>query len=113
MRGLTDIKMIVVEESSYFDTSQIQGARETIEILGKIKSNNCTVRIPPGTRPMDPMDQIKAEPEDKCIYKRMFLSYKTGLDKIYTHKEIQLQKSMSKGMKRYCQRRKKEEEKSK
>jgi hypothetical protein len=44
MRGLTDIKMIVVEESSYFDTSQIQGARETIEILGKIRSNNCTVQ---------------------------------------------------------------------
>lgn len=31
MRGLTDIKMIVADESSYFDTSKIQEARETIE----------------------------------------------------------------------------------
>lgn len=38
------------------------------------------------------MDQIKQEPEDQCIYKRMFLSWKTGLNKIYTEKEIELQR---------------------
>ena len=101
--------MIVVEESSYFDTSQIHGARETIERYWA-KSDPTIVLC---STPARLMDQIKAEPEDKCIYKRMFLSYKTGLGKIYTHKEIQLQKSMSKGMKRYWQRRKKEEEKPK
>jgi hypothetical protein len=104
--------MIVADESSYFDTSQIQEARETVERYWA-KSDPTIVLCSTPARPMDLMDQIKAEPEDKCIYKRMFLSYKTGLGKIYTHKEIQLQKSMSKGMKRYWQRRKKEEEKSK
>ncbi|MPZ06638.1 MAG: hypothetical protein GEU26_09525 [Nitrososphaeraceae archaeon] len=103
--------MIVADESSYFDTSQIQEARETVERYWA-KSDPTIVLCSTPARPMDPMDQIKAEPEDKCIYKRMFLSYKLDWAK-YTYRELLLQKSMSKGMKRYWQRRKKEEEKSK
>jgi hypothetical protein len=83
MRGLTDIKMIVADESSYFDTSQIQEARETIERYWA-KSDPTIVLCSTPARPMDLMDQINAEPEDKRIYKRMFLSYKTGMGKIYT-----------------------------
>jgi hypothetical protein len=103
--------MIVADESSYFDTSQIQEARETVERYWA-KSDPTIVLCSTPARPMDLMDQIKAEPGDKCIYKRMFLSYKLDWAK-YTHRELLLQKSMSKGMKRYWQRRKKEEEKSK
>lgn len=83
MRGLTDIKMIVADESSFFDINQIQEARETIERYWT-KSNPTIVLCSTPSRPNDLMDQIKQEPEDQCIYKRMFLSYKTGLGKIYT-----------------------------
>lgn len=55
--------MIVADESSYFDTSQIQEARETVERYWA-KSDPTIVLCSTPARPMDLMDQIKAEPED-------------------------------------------------
>jgi hypothetical protein len=34
--------------------------------------------------------KIEREPEDTCLYKRLFLDYTYGLDKIYTREEIAL-----------------------
>ena len=34
-------------------------------------------------------EQIEKEPEDKCLYRRLFLDYTCGLDRIYTPKEIE------------------------
>ena len=34
-------------------------------------------------------DQIEKEPEDKCLYKRLFLDYTHGLNRIYTPEEIE------------------------
>src|SRR3954452_7659614 len=34
-------------------------------------------------------ESIEKEPEETCIYKRLFLDYTYGLDKIYTREEIQ------------------------
>lgn len=75
MRGLTDIKMILADESSFFDMNQIQEARETIERYWA-KNNPIIVLCSTPSRPGDLMDLIKQEAEDECIYKRMFLSYK-------------------------------------
>ena len=35
------------------------------------------------------MESIKKEPEETCIYKRLFLDYHYGLGKIYTKEEIE------------------------
>ena len=41
-------------------------------------------------------EKIEREPENTCLYKRLFLDYTYGLDKIYTREEIALaQKSPS------------------
>ena len=34
-------------------------------------------------------ERIEQEPEETCIYKRIFLDYTYGLDKIYTREEIE------------------------
>jgi hypothetical protein len=34
-------------------------------------------------------ESIEKEPEETCIYKRLFLDYTYGLDKIYTRQEIE------------------------
>ena len=34
-------------------------------------------------------ERIEREPEDTCLYKRLFLDYTYGLDKIYTREEIE------------------------
>ena len=88
---MTDIKMIVCDEASYFDLSQIQEARETIERYIAISRPTIVLCSTPN-RPLELMEQIRQEPEDKCIYKRMYLSYDVGLGKIYTQQEIELQK---------------------
>ena len=35
------------------------------------------------------METIKKEPEHTCIYKRLFMDYHYGLNKIYTVQEIE------------------------
>ena len=45
MRGLTDIKMIVCDEASFFDESQINETRDIDRaILVKIESYHCVER---------------------------------------------------------------------
>ena len=34
-------------------------------------------------------DSIEKEPEETCIYRKLFLDYKYGLDRIYTKQEIE------------------------
>ena len=72
MRGLTDIKMIVCDEASFFDESQINEARDIIERYWS-KSNPIIVLCSTPNRPDDFMDLIRREPEDKCIYYRNVL----------------------------------------
>ena len=38
-------------------------------------------------------EKIEREPEDACLYKRLFLDYTYGLDKIYTKEEIEKAKA--------------------
>ena len=38
-------------------------------------------------------EKIEREPEDTCLYKRLFLDYTYGLDKIYTREEIEKAKA--------------------
>ena len=39
--------------------------------------------------PLTAFQSIEKGPEDICIYKRLFLDYTYGVDKIYTRQEIQ------------------------
>jgi len=91
MRGLTDVHAIICDESSFFDSSQSQ---EVIEILERYyaKSNPLIILCSTPSKVNDLMDIIRQQPEDKCFYHRMYLSYKTGLGKIYTSEEIEIQK---------------------
>ena len=40
-------------------------------------------------------EKIEREPEDTCLYKRLFLDYTYGLDRIYTREEIEKAKDIS------------------
>ena len=35
------------------------------------------------------MESIKKEPEETCIYKRLYLDYNYGLNRIYSNEEIE------------------------
>jgi hypothetical protein len=38
-------------------------------------------------------ERIEKEPEDTCLYRRLFLDYTYGLDRIYTREEIEKAKA--------------------
>ena len=53
------------------------------------KSNPFIVMVSTPNAPGGLFDRIEQEPEETCIYKRLFLDYTYGLDKIYTREEIE------------------------
>lgn len=91
MRGLTDVKMILCDEASFFDDSTINEVRDTIERYWA-KTNPIIILCSTPNKPGDLMDLIRQEPENKCIYKRMYLDYTYGEDKIYTREELAFQR---------------------
>ena len=75
-------------------TSSLQGSNKMPEMFGevhrKIKpmdSDGSTPNAPDGL-----FEKIEREPEGTCLYKRLFLDYTYGLDRIYTREEIELAK---------------------
>ena len=81
MRGEVDIKMILCDESSWFDLNQNTEEFDTVERYAA-KSNPIICLVSTPQRPGDLMDIIRQQPEDKRFYKLMELSYKVGLNKI-------------------------------
>ena len=47
-------------------------------------------------------EKIQKEPEQTCIYKRLFLDYHYGLNKIYTTEEIEKAKKSPSFEREYC-----------
>ena len=91
MRGLTDVHAIICDESSFFDANQSQEVIETLERY-YAKTNPLIILCSTPSKVNDLMDIIRQQPEDKCFYHRMYLSYKVGLNRIYTPQEIAIQK---------------------
>ena len=95
MRGLTNVSFIYLDEADIFPPGQQQDARDVSERY-IAKSNPWIVMVSTPNAPDGLFEKIEREPEDTCLYKRLFLDYTYGLDKIYTREEIALaQKSPS------------------
>jgi hypothetical protein len=95
MRGLSNVSFILLDEADFFPPGQQQDARDVSERY-IAKSNPWIVMVSTPNTPDGLFDKIEREPEDSCLYKRLFLDYTYGLDKIYTREEIALaQKSPS------------------
>jgi hypothetical protein len=92
MRGLTDVKLILLDEADFFPPSQQQNARGVSErYIGK--SDPYIVMVSTPNLPGGLFEKIELEDERTCIYHRIFLDYTVGLGKVYTHKEIEEAKS--------------------
>ena len=87
MRGLKDVSFIYLDESDFFPVGQQQDARDVSErYIGK--SNPWIVMVSTPNAPEGLFERIEKEPESTCLYKRLFLDYTYGLNKIYTQDEI-------------------------
>ena len=75
-----------------FLPGQQQDARDVSERY-IAKSNPWIVMVSTPNAPDGLFEKIERESEETCLYKRLFLDYTYGLDKIYTREEIEKAKA--------------------
>jgi hypothetical protein len=90
MRGLTQVSFILLDEADFFPPGQQQQARAVSERYIAKSGENILhiVMVSTPNAPEGLFEQIEQEPDNECLYKRIFLPYHVGLGKIYTEKEI-------------------------
>ena len=88
MRGLQKVSFILLDEADFFPPGQQQDARDVSERY-IAKSNPYIVMVSTPNAPDGLFEQIEKEPAETCLYKRLFLDYTYGLNKIYTADEIE------------------------
>jgi hypothetical protein len=88
MRGLPNVSFIFLDEADFFPVGQQQDARDVSERY-IAKSNPQIVMVSTPNAPDGLFEKIEKEPEDTCLYKRLFLDYTYGVGRIYTQVEIE------------------------
>jgi hypothetical protein len=86
MRGLPNVSFILLDEADFFPPGQQQDARDVSERY-IAKSNPYIVMVSTPNLPGGLFEKI--ELEQPCIYKKIYLPYRMGLGKIYSHQEIE------------------------
>ena len=92
MRGLTNVSFIYLDEADFFPPGQQFDARNVSERY-IAKSDPWIVMVSTPNAPDGLFEKIEREPEDTCLYKRLFLDYTYGLGRIYTTQEIEKAKA--------------------
>jgi hypothetical protein len=88
MRGLPNVSFILLDEADFFPAGQQQDARDVSERY-IAKSNPYIVMVSTPNAPGGLFEQMEHEPEESCLYRRLSLDYRYGLNKIYSAEEIQ------------------------
>jgi hypothetical protein len=100
-RSLTNPAFILLDESDMFRKSEQEDVRHVSErYIGK--SDPYIVLVSTPNMPGSLMENIKRESEDTCIYKRLYLDYHYGLNKIYSSEEIEKAKMSPSFDREYC-----------
>ena len=92
MRGLPNVSFIFLDEADFFPPGQQQDARDVSERY-IAKSNPWIVMVSTPNAPEGLFERIEREPEDSCLYKRLYFDYTYGLDRIYARGEIEKAKA--------------------
>jgi hypothetical protein len=87
MRGLPNVSFILLDEADFFPPGQQADARDVSERY-IAKSNPYIVMLSTPNAPDGLFEHIEKEAEDVCLYKRLFMDYTYGIDRIYTQEEI-------------------------
>lgn len=87
MRGLTNVKYILLDECDYFPFGQQQAARDVSERY--IAKSGSQVKIIFISTPNAPGGLLqRMEEEEPSIYHKMFIDYTYGVGKIYSEQDI-------------------------
>jgi hypothetical protein len=91
-RALENPKFILLDEADFFR----KGEQEDVRHVSKryiAKSDPYIVLVSTPNGPDGLFEGIEKEPEEICLYKRVFLDYTYGIDRIYTKEEIEKAKA--------------------
>jgi late competence protein required for DNA uptake (superfamily II DNA/RNA helicase) len=86
-RALDNPKFILIDEGDFFRKEEQEDVRHGSE-RHIAKSDPYIVIVSTPNAPDGLFEHIEKEPEETCIYKRLFLDYTYGIGKIYTQEEI-------------------------
>jgi hypothetical protein len=100
-RSLTNPKFILIEEGDFFRKNEQDDVRHVAERY-IAKSDPFIVMVSTPNAPGGLFEKIEKEPFDTCIYKKVFLDYTYGLDKIYSSAEIEKAKASPSFEREYC-----------
>lgn len=87
-RSLDNPKFILLDECDFFSKGQQEDVRAVAERY-IAKSNPFIIMVSTPNSPGGLMESIEQEDEDTCLYKRIKLDYRYGLNKIYTIEDIE------------------------
>jgi hypothetical protein len=87
-RALESPKFILIDEGDFFRKGEQEDVRHVSERY-IAKSDPYIVMVSTPNAPDGLFERIEKEAEETCIYKRLFLDYTYGIDKIYTAEEIE------------------------
>ena len=96
MRGLTDVKFILLDEADFFPPGQQQDARDVSERY-IAKSKPWIVMVSTPNAPEGLFEKIEKEPDETCLYTKIYFPYTIGLPNdedptnIYQEDEIKVQ----------------------
>ena len=100
-RSLTNPAFILCDESDMFRTSEQEEVRHVTErYVGK--SNPYIVMVSTPGDPLGLMASIKKEPEETCIYRRLFMDWTYGIGKIYSAEDIAKARMSPSWEREYC-----------
>jgi hypothetical protein len=91
-RGLPNVLFVLADEASFF-TNQF----DVRSILDRyvLKSDSMVALTSTPSHEGDLMDMIRQEPQESCMYKRLYMDYTVALDKLFTIDEVQNAKRTS------------------
>ena len=87
-RSLTNPRFIFIDETDFLPKFQQEEVRAVSERY-IAKSDPYIVMVSTPNAPGGLSQQIEQEPFETCLYKKLFLDYMWGVDKIYTKAEIE------------------------
>src|SRR6187200_2102546 len=91
-RALDNPKFILLDEADFFRKGEQEDVRHVSERY-IAKSDPYIVMVSTPNAPDGLFEAIEKEPEETCLYKRLFLDYTYGLDRIYSREEIEKAKA--------------------
>jgi hypothetical protein len=100
-RGLPNVSLIFADECSFFPDREKDNVMD-IMIRNVPKSNPYLIAVSTPNKPGDLMDQIMKQPFDSSPFKKVFLDWSYGIDKIYDKLDIDKIKNSRSFEREFC-----------